>query len=271
MPSFPPPAGFDMMIWSTRSTVMAASTASLKALSLVCRRSTMSFPASLTPLPSPVMSTPAEALPLAWAAVRAARMSVGSWPEFSARVLGTNSRALAKLRMAYWSSPGQVSPKALILWLSSISVAPAPGTRAPLEQQVLMQLTPSSTARSRSLRTDSVEARRRMVATLHPSLALSFCAKMTTFLPPISLTLTSSQNPISSAVAGPRRTRAVDPVAEQMRLSSHLETILTHIIPYLSMKCMAISETVPPEMTTLVPVSAMALMISSIFFSSDLL
>jgi hypothetical protein len=67
--------------------------------------------------------------------------------------------------------------------------------------------------------------------------------------------------PISSGVAGPKRTSAVQRRAVHRRLSSHLDMIFSAIISYFSMKCRAISEIEPCAMTTLVPVSAIDLMI----------
>jgi len=57
-------------------------------------------------------------------------------------------------------------------------------------------------------------------------------------------------------VAGPRRVRAVAPTVAQRRRTSHFEGDFTTIRLYFSQKWSAISLTVPPVTTTLVPVAA---------------
>mmetsp|Transcript_47289 Transcript_47289/g.92244 ORF Transcript_47289/g.92244 Transcript_47289/m.92244 type:complete len:217 (+) Transcript_47289:699-1349(+) len=214
------------------------------------------------------MTPPVWCFPSAWAA----RTLVASCPEFCARIFGTTSRAFPNARIAYWSRPGHRSPNPLIRMAVAISVAPAPGTSLPSTQHaVRTAFAPSSTARSRSLSTLCVLARSSTVETRErpPAASGAATSKTVQWRPPISWTRTERQAPVSSGVGGPRRTRALAPVARQRRRSSHLEEILTHIMPYRSMKCRAISETVPPETTTSAPESAMDLMMSSIFSSSE--
>mmetsp|Transcript_1243 Transcript_1243/g.1735 ORF Transcript_1243/g.1735 Transcript_1243/m.1735 type:complete len:204 (+) Transcript_1243:701-1312(+) len=55
------------------------------------------------------------------------------------------------------------------------------------------------------------------------------------------------------------------------RRSSNLDRILMSIMPYFSTKCLAISPTEPPVTITFTPLSAIALMLASIIFSSLLL
>ena len=64
-----------------------------------------------------------------------------------------------------------------------------------------------------------------------------------TFRRPTSRTSTRAQDPISSGVGAPMRTRAVACTALQIRRSSHLLCTLTTIISYFSMKCMHMSLT----------------------------
>eukprot|EP01083_Nonionella_stella_P083013 229368_1 len=103
-----------MIIWSTFKTVKAASMAKRNALNLVERMSTtaLSFkiptvvPSALVelkeePFKPPSISTPAMAFPLACAALKPAKTTAASKPAFSAKILGTNSKAFPKDRMAY--------------------------------------------------------------------------------------------------------------------------------------------------------------------------
>ena len=58
-------------------------------------------------LPVCMQSTPnRELFSFAWRDLMLARVSIGLKPEFSARAMGTQSRASEKARMAYCSRPG---------------------------------------------------------------------------------------------------------------------------------------------------------------------
>ena len=75
--------------------------------------------------------------------------------------------------------------------------------------------------------------------------------KMTTFSDAIYSTPTSSDVPTSSGVGALSSERIVALTALATLLSSNLLKILTTMILYLSIKCKTISETDPPETTTL--------------------
>eukprot|EP00755_Sulcionema_specki_P002215 Sspe_Gene.3387::Locus_1111_Transcript_1_3_Confidence_0.500_Length_1698::g.3387::m.3387 len=59
------------------------------------------------------------------------RSSLALWPATSARMRGTVSKELAKLRMLYWSTPGVSSAYFSRSFCSSVSTAPAPARRLP--------------------------------------------------------------------------------------------------------------------------------------------
>merc|ERR1719379_1189083 len=259
-----PPAGLDMMIWSTRSTVTAASTASLMASFLVTSRS--STPTSAV---SPfTMSMPTEPCPALCAAYMAATMLVASRPAFSASVRGTTSSARPNLWIAYWLSPGCASANACSASASRSSLAPAPGTKRASRVIDLTTLTPSSMARSTSSMMFIDEPRTTMVAVLDAS---SCWSKMVHHVEPISLTYTLEHAPRSSSVGGSSLTRLVAPVVRHTRRSSNLLGTLTTSILYFSTKCSASSPIDWPHTTTLAPASAMALMVASSAASSELL
>mmetsp|Transcript_11584 Transcript_11584/g.26814 ORF Transcript_11584/g.26814 Transcript_11584/m.26814 type:complete len:204 (-) Transcript_11584:444-1055(-) len=174
--------------------------------------------------------------------------------------------ASANLLMAYCSKPGTDFAKSCTARLTATSAAPAPGRRRPSLHRVLAVWTASSTARSRSSKRDMVAPRNTMVAILASS---SSWESTVTRREESSCTPIESTYPISSSVGTPKRTRAVAPVAAQMRRSSNLLMILSTMIPYFSKKCMAISLMDPPEMATLTPASASPLMASSIMASSE--
>mmetsp|Transcript_14174 Transcript_14174/g.47851 ORF Transcript_14174/g.47851 Transcript_14174/m.47851 type:complete len:257 (+) Transcript_14174:140-910(+) len=256
-----------MMILSTDRTVHAASVASLSALALEARASTM--PSSLALKGSPVttlMPTSGFASLAAWSVARA---SVPSLPAFSASVRTTTSRESANLRTAYWSMPLIVAANALSSRASLSSHAPAPTTNAGSLHRALTAFTPSSTARSTSLRRLSVLARSTMVATLESSAAS--CSKTTTLRPLTSRTSTRVHSPISSGVGAPRRIMPVAPTAPQRRRSSNLLVIFTTIMSLRLRKCRAMSATLPLHTTTRTPAAAMAPTTSSILDSSLLL
>mmetsp|Transcript_22456 Transcript_22456/g.31059 ORF Transcript_22456/g.31059 Transcript_22456/m.31059 type:complete len:224 (-) Transcript_22456:56-727(-) len=215
------------------------------------------------------ISTPAPASPRACAAVRRAMVSVPGIPVVSARVRGTTARASANFRTAYWSRPAVRSPSSATDLASSASKAPPPATRAPSRHSVFTAFTASSTARARSLMTESVAARSTTVASRVSPAAV--CSRTRILRPATSRTSTRSQWPISSGVAAPTRTSAVAFTAAHSRRSSHFEGTFTHMTSYLVRKCRAISETEPPTATTRHPLSAIARMASSIARSSPLL
>mmetsp|Transcript_60893 Transcript_60893/g.119407 ORF Transcript_60893/g.119407 Transcript_60893/m.119407 type:complete len:228 (+) Transcript_60893:600-1283(+) len=225
--------------------VSAASTARRIADSLVERRSNTPLAAmSFTPLPAPFpawalmfapsMSTPRWVPPaLPCTAYKADTKLVESCPELSARTRGMHSNASPNLRIAYWSNESVSSASLRRLDAISISEAPPPATKSGAsEHMCCTHASPSSHARSRSLMTDTTELRSTMDATCVSS-AVS-CSNNTTFLDPNSFTYTLLHFPISSGVAGPMRTRPVAPTVAQRRRMSHLEGVLTTIMPYFS-------------------------------------
>mmetsp|Transcript_12327 Transcript_12327/g.45942 ORF Transcript_12327/g.45942 Transcript_12327/m.45942 type:complete len:521 (+) Transcript_12327:160-1722(+) len=255
-----------MMIWSTRNTVVTASTASFSAHHFTRNTSAMfSSVARSHQGILPETSTPAFMLPAACAAYRLYTTSVALSPAFSAKVRGTTSSALANFSIAYWSSPVCFRPNAARRCASSISVAPPAGSVRLSLVSALNAFTPSSTARSMSSITFSVLPRSTTVATLEVA---SFCCTTTHLVPPISLTSMDETYPSSSAAGRPSLIMPTAFVARQNRRSSNLEGILIAIKPYRSMKCMAISPKLWPETTTLAPLSAIIFTYSSIFFSS---
>mmetsp|Transcript_25775 Transcript_25775/g.63410 ORF Transcript_25775/g.63410 Transcript_25775/m.63410 type:complete len:219 (-) Transcript_25775:982-1638(-) len=218
-----------MMIWSTRSTVHTASTASLSAHHLTRYTSAMdSLAARSTQLFSELTSTPALMLPAACAAYRLYTTSVAFSPAFSASVRGTTSSARLNFSMAYWSKPVCLRPNAARRCASSISVAPPAGSVRLSLVSALKALTPSSTARSMSSIAFSVEPRSTMVAT---RLVLSFCSTTTHLVPPISFTSIWLTKPSSSAAGRPSLMMPVALVARQNRRSSNLDGSLMAISP----------------------------------------
>mmetsp|Transcript_2736 Transcript_2736/g.8290 ORF Transcript_2736/g.8290 Transcript_2736/m.8290 type:complete len:228 (-) Transcript_2736:916-1599(-) len=210
-------------------------------------------------------STPNLELPWACWALSVARVFVVFIPAFSASVRGMTSRASANFWMAYCSSPVCFLPCSASLLLSSISVAPPPGTVLASLHRALKVFTPSSIARSMSSMRWSVAPLRMMVATLPTLLS---CWISMTWLPPISTCSTLWAWPSCSFPGTMNLGMAWAPVARQILRSSNLDGILIAIMRYLSMKCMAISPMDCPLTTTLTPRSAMPLMISSSSFSS---
>mmetsp|Transcript_17429 Transcript_17429/g.44621 ORF Transcript_17429/g.44621 Transcript_17429/m.44621 type:complete len:227 (+) Transcript_17429:380-1060(+) len=225
-----------MMIWSTRSTVTAASVAILIASRLVSRRSRMPRSA----VPESTMSMPTDVFPALCAAYISAIMLVASRPAFSASVRGTTSSARPNFWMAYWSRPGCASPKEVSASARRSSVAPAPGTKRASFTIDLTTLTPSSIARSTSSMRLGVEPRMTIVASLESSHSWS---KMVQRVEPISLTYTCAHAPSSSGFGGSRRTSPAAPVVRISRRISHLDGHLSTMILYFSQKCMASSPT----------------------------
>mmetsp|Transcript_5349 Transcript_5349/g.13187 ORF Transcript_5349/g.13187 Transcript_5349/m.13187 type:complete len:257 (-) Transcript_5349:894-1664(-) len=256
-----------MMIWSTRSTVTAASAASLTAHHLVLNRSVMLSCARSRGTPVS-MSTPTFACPCACAATSADTTSVALSPLFSASVRGTTSNASANFLIAYCSSPVSFLPHSPSWRDISSSAAPPPGTTRASRPRLLTAFTPSFTARSTSSRKPSVEPRSTTVE-MAPSDAS--CCSTTQMAPPISCVPMCLAKPSSSGEGAPNVERAVAPVALHRRSSSNLEGMRSAIMPYFSIKCIAISPIALPLTTTLTPASAMALMYSSSLLSSVLL
>ena len=87
-----------------------------------------------------------------------------------------------------------------------------------------------------------------MVDSLQSSVSL---LNTTNFYDAISSTPTSSEVPVSSGVGASNLERMVALTALEILLNSNLLIILTTNILYLSKKCKTISETDPPETTTL--------------------
>mmetsp|Transcript_3787 Transcript_3787/g.5627 ORF Transcript_3787/g.5627 Transcript_3787/m.5627 type:complete len:252 (-) Transcript_3787:927-1682(-) len=251
---------------------MAASAARFSAAFLTASESTTEgCPASSLPssTSSSVIMTPAVLFPLAWMVLSWARASVPSIPLVSARIRGTDSKASANFFMAYWSRPVVCCPNSRIFRARAISAAPPPATTRPSFHRALQHCTASSTALSWSLTAASVLALSTMVASLVSS--PWSCSITITLRPPISRTSTLEQDPISSGVAAPSRTRAVALQVSHARRSSHFEGTLMAMMWYLVKKCMAISEMDPPQITTLHPESAICLMMSCMCASSPLL
>mmetsp|Transcript_42011 Transcript_42011/g.115999 ORF Transcript_42011/g.115999 Transcript_42011/m.115999 type:complete len:254 (+) Transcript_42011:301-1062(+) len=253
-----------MMIWSTRSTVIAASVAILIASCLVCSRS--NTPRS--PVTHASTSMPTAPLPALCAAYISAITSVASIPAFCASVRGTTSRAAPNLLTAYWSRPGCASPNVVTASASRSSHAPAPGTKRASFVIVLTTFTPSSMARSTSSMMLGVEPRITMVATRLPSDSWS---KMVHIVEPISFMCTCWQLPRSTGEGGSSRTSVLAPVVRQTRRSSNLEGTLRTMILYLSRKWSASSPTCCPHTIMLTPASAIDLMTFSRDASSELL
>ena len=107
-------------------------------------------------------------------------------------------------------------------------MAPPAGSVRESLVSALNAFTPSSTARSMSSMTFSVEPRSTTVAT---RLVASFCCTTTHLVPPISLTSMLETYPSSSAEGRPSLMMPVAFVARQKRLSSNLEGILMAIRP----------------------------------------
>lgn len=127
-------------------------------------------------------------------------------------------------------------------------MAPAPGTNSGYLRSDLKTWTPSSMALSISSRMLVVLPLKTMVESLQSSV---FLLKMTTFYEAISSTPTSSELPVYSGVGAFSSERIVARTALATLLSSNLLNIFTHIIWNLSKKCKTMSETDPPETTTL--------------------
>mmetsp|Transcript_1793 Transcript_1793/g.2844 ORF Transcript_1793/g.2844 Transcript_1793/m.2844 type:complete len:525 (-) Transcript_1793:38-1612(-) len=253
-----------MMIWSTRSTVTAASVAILIASFFVYSRSwTPQSPEtqSTTLIPTPVC-------PFLCAAYISAMICVASMPAFSASVRGTTSSASPYLLIAYWSRPGCASPNCVIASASRSSAAPAPGTKRASLVIDLTTFTPSEIARSTSSMMLGVEPRTTMVATREPA---SWWSKMVHIVEPISCTWTRSHEPMSAGVGGSSRTSVLAPVVRHTRRSSNLEGTLSVMILYFSRKCSASSPTAWPHTIMLTPASAIDLMTFSSEASSLLL
>mmetsp|Transcript_15937 Transcript_15937/g.32060 ORF Transcript_15937/g.32060 Transcript_15937/m.32060 type:complete len:376 (-) Transcript_15937:534-1661(-) len=232
-----PPAVFAIIIWSTRRTVHATSVARRSARLFTLIKSKIL--ASLVSMGEPSsMLIPIEVSPLACNAATLAKASVALAPAFSAIVRGTTSRASLYFLIEYCSSPGAASPIARSCRAISISAAPAPATKRSSRSNPRYTLTASSTALSISSRRFSVEPLRRMVAIRESPFSWR---KMIHFVEPISSTVTSSQNPISSLFGACSFANATAPVVRAILLKSNLDTHLTAMILYFSMKCMLIS------------------------------
>mmetsp|Transcript_85901 Transcript_85901/g.256172 ORF Transcript_85901/g.256172 Transcript_85901/m.256172 type:complete len:414 (-) Transcript_85901:102-1343(-) len=186
-------------------------------------------------------------------------------PALSARTLGTTSSASANFSTAYWSRPGTVAPNCCNWWASSISVAPAPGTKFVSRVVQRTTFTALSMALSSSSNTLGLALLRTTVA-----IFASRLLRIVSLWLAISSTLMLSTYPSSSGRGGPVRMMEVAPTVRHTRLSSNLEVIFSARILYLFRKCSAISEMEPPEMTTSTPASLMLLMNSSIRDSSPL-
>lgn len=76
------------------------------------------------------------------------------------------------------------------------------------------------------------------------------CCSTTQLTPPISCTSMRLAYPSSSGAGACSLVSAVAPVARQKRRMSNLEGMRSAIMPYFSIKCMAISPMAPPEATT---------------------
>mmetsp|Transcript_22731 Transcript_22731/g.37607 ORF Transcript_22731/g.37607 Transcript_22731/m.37607 type:complete len:226 (+) Transcript_22731:171-848(+) len=222
------------MIWSTRSTVTAASVANRIASFFVANRSIT--PQSLV-VPS-TMSTPTPSLPDLCAAYIAATMFVASSPAFSASVRGTTSRARPNLLIAYWSRPGCASPNCCNASARRSSQAPAPGTKRASRAIVFTTFTPSSIALSTSSMMFIDEPRTTMVAVRE---SLSSWSNIVHIVEPISFTYTCLHVPRSSGLGGSSRTKLFAPVDRHRRRSSNLLGTFRQAIPYLSTKCRASS------------------------------
>mmetsp|Transcript_47577 Transcript_47577/g.153745 ORF Transcript_47577/g.153745 Transcript_47577/m.153745 type:complete len:201 (+) Transcript_47577:682-1284(+) len=180
-PFFGPPAGLDMMIWSTRSTVTAASVACRNASFFVHSKSNTPLVASTCPSTT---FTPAERSPALCAAYSAATMLAASRPAFSASVRGTTSSARPYLLIAYWSRPGCASACCCSKSASWSSHPPAPATKRASRVIALTVWTPSSMARSTSSMMLGDDPRTTMVATFEVA---SSCSRMVQLVEPISL------------------------------------------------------------------------------------
>mmetsp|Transcript_12443 Transcript_12443/g.31573 ORF Transcript_12443/g.31573 Transcript_12443/m.31573 type:complete len:228 (+) Transcript_12443:320-1003(+) len=203
-----------------------------------------------------VLSMPTLELPLACCARRDAMVSVVFMPAFSARVVGTTSSASANFWMAYCSRPVCFLPNSRSFSERASSDAPPAAKTLASLPKALKVFTPSSIARSMSSMRWSVAPRRMMVAT-RPT--LSSWRSTVTRLPPISTVSTRLARPSWSLVGTANLGRATAPVDRQILRSSNLLVILMAIMPYLSMKCIAISPMADPLTTTLVPRSAIPL------------
>uniref|UniRef100_A0A1I8IGQ7 BHLH domain-containing protein n=1 Tax=Macrostomum lignano TaxID=282301 RepID=A0A1I8IGQ7_9PLAT len=164
---FGPPAGLDMMISSTLSTVQAERQARRRAHCFTSSRSDRPRSDTLATADSPLSGSQKMPMCLRPAASSAWILLSVSAPfrqQLVARVFTTASRALAKREMAYCSRPGSASAAAASFTARAASVAPPPDTK-----RGLRALTPSSTARSRSSRRFSVLARSSTVEILQLS------------------------------------------------------------------------------------------------------
>mmetsp|Transcript_79109 Transcript_79109/g.191643 ORF Transcript_79109/g.191643 Transcript_79109/m.191643 type:complete len:224 (+) Transcript_79109:78-749(+) len=223
-----------MMIWSTRSTVKAASEARRSASFFTKYVSnTPASSASNTPSVAS-MSTPAPALPAEWAAYKAEMVSAAVWPAFSASVRANTSNDSAYLLMAYCAMPGEASPNSCRRSASSISTAPAPATIRLSVQRLLTVFTPSVMARSMSSSRFIVLPRSTMVE-MPPDSASSACLKTVTRRELSSCTDTDAAVPISSSIGGPSRAHAVAPTDRHNLRSSNLDSTLMLKMLNLSM------------------------------------
>ena len=101
-------------------------------------------------------SIPAHFIPESCFAFNSVKISIGSKPAFSARVLGTTSIESANAKTANCSRPDKVLAKLLSPRASSISVAPAPATTLLRFNEATKQLNESTIALSISSTTCSV-------------------------------------------------------------------------------------------------------------------
>mmetsp|Transcript_8059 Transcript_8059/g.20347 ORF Transcript_8059/g.20347 Transcript_8059/m.20347 type:complete len:249 (-) Transcript_8059:809-1555(-) len=207
--------------------------------------------------------------PLLCAAIICVTTVVAFRPAFSAKVRGTTSRASANLLIAYCSRPGVLSARVRRRTESSVSVAPAPGTKRASRVIPLYTLTASSMQRSMSSSKFEVAARTSTV-TMRSLSAFSW-RKTHTFVLPISSMPTESTWPRSLGVGRLWVTTGWAPVAVQTRRMSNLLWSFSTMSSYLSRKCSAISLTASPLTTTFTPMSASCLTRFSSSCSSSLL
>mmetsp|Transcript_118621 Transcript_118621/g.281569 ORF Transcript_118621/g.281569 Transcript_118621/m.281569 type:complete len:214 (+) Transcript_118621:253-894(+) len=209
-------------------------------------------------VPFCMQSTPCQALPeVSCAAFSFAISAMPCRPLFSAKAMGTTSRAVAKAFMLYWSMVCSLSAAARIASEAAISLAPPPGTTRGSRIRFLTQQLESCRQRLASSTTIWLPPLTRTVTALdfpHSSM-MSICS----FMVPKVTSRTRPALPSLSAVNSSNRGTILPPVAMAMSSSSTPPTHLTAGSLCWKSKWFASSSKPHWQMTKLAPDSSISL------------